>query len=178
MVLPHGGSHDGADELSGKRESLRMRLSIRGTRMPDAARLVAAILIGAIAYCVSFLIMPLFPDSTQFGSFVYINAIIGIVTGWTVMGKRAGRGITAAINNGLGGALVLVIWGLFLHSCYQMFDRAMDNWYNDFFTAMAAIFQFMAEYTLVLLDPVVIFTLVASGILAGLATEYAWRTWR
>ena len=146
--------------------------------MPDAARLIAAICIGVIAYVVSLQIIPLMPESTDFGAFVYMNAILGIVTGWTVMGKRAGRGITAAINNGLGGSLILVLWGLFFHACYQMFGRALDNWYNDFFGAIAAIFQFMAEYALVLLDPAVLFSLAAGGILAGLATEYAWRTWR
>lgn len=146
--------------------------------MPDAARLIAAVCIGALAYVVSLQIMPLMPESTAFGSFAYMNAMLGVVCGWTVMGKRAGRGITAAINNGLSGALVLVIWGLFLHSSYQMFDRAMDNWYNGFFAAMAAIFQFMAEYALVMIDPVVLFSLMAGGVLAGLATEYAWRSWR
>jgi hypothetical protein len=146
--------------------------------MPDAARLIAAICIGAIAYVVSFQIMPLMPESTDFGSFVYVNAVLGLATGWVVMGKRAGRGITAAINNGLGGALVLVLWGLFIHSCYQMFDRAMDNWYNGFMVAMAAIFQFMAEYALILIDPTVLATLAVGGVLSGLLTEYAWRTWR
>ncbi len=146
--------------------------------MPDAAKLIAALFIGGIAYVASLLIIPLMPESTEFGSFVYVNTIIGIACGWMVMGKRAGRGITAAINNGLGGSLVLVIWGLFIHSCYQMFDRAMDNWYNGAFTALAAIFQFMAEFALVIIDPVVILWLVGGGIIAGLATEYAWRTWR
>lgn len=146
--------------------------------MPDAARLIAAICIGLIAYVTSLQIIPLMPESTDFGSFAYMNAILGIVTGWTVMGKRAGRGVTAAINNGLGGALMLVLWGLFLHSCYQMFDRALDNWYNGFFAAIAAIFQFMAEFALLLLDPLLLLTLAAGGIIAGLLTEYAWRTWR
>ncbi|MFK7746266.1 MAG: TrgA family protein [Roseobacter sp.] len=146
--------------------------------MPDAAKLIAALLIGCVAYSVSFQIMPLMPESTDFGSFVYVNTILGIATGWMVMGKRAGRGITAAINNGLGGALMLVLWGLFIHSCYQMFDRAMDNWYNGAFVALAAIFQFMAEYALILLDPSVLLILAMGGVLAGLATEYAWRTWR
>lgn len=146
--------------------------------MPDAARLIAALCIGAIAYGVSHQVMTLMPESTNFGAFVYINTILGIVTGWTVMGKRAGRGITAAINNGLGGALMLVLWGLFLHSAYQMFDRAMSNWYNGFFDAMAAIFQFMAENALLMLDPLTLFILAAGGVLAGLMTEYAWRTWR
>lgn len=146
--------------------------------MPDAAKLVAALFVGVIAFVASYLFMPLMPESTNFGGFVYYNTVIGILAGWMVMGKRAGRGVTAAVNNGLGGALVLVIWALFLHSCYQMFDRAMDNWYNDVFSALAAIFQFMAEYALVMLDPVLLFSLVAGGILAGLATEFAWRTWR
>ena len=146
--------------------------------MPDAARLIAAICIGVIAYVASLQIVPLIPESTDFGAFAYMNAILGIVTGWTIMGKRAGRGVTAAINNGLGGALVLVIWGLFLHACYQMFDRALDNWYSGFFAAIAAIFQFMAEYALILLDPLLLFTLAAGGVTAGLMTEYAWRTWR
>lgn len=146
--------------------------------MPDAAKLIAGLFIGVVAYIVSYQIMPLLPESTDFGNFVYINTILGIVTGWMVMGKRAGRGLTAAINNGLGGALMLVLWGLFLYSCFQMFDRAMDNWYNGAFIALAAVFQFMAEYALLLLDPTVIFSLALGGVLAGLATEYAWRTWR
>lgn len=146
--------------------------------MPDSAKLMAALIIGILAWVVSLQIMPLMPESTNFGSFIYVNVILGIVTGWMIMGKRAGRGITAAINNGLGGAMMLVLWGLFVHSCYQMFDRAMSNWYNDVFSAIAAIFQFMAEYALILLDPKVMMCLVFGGVLAGLATEYAWRTWR
>ncbi|MFK7867776.1 MAG: TrgA family protein [Roseobacter sp.] len=146
--------------------------------MPDAAKLVAAIFIGVLGYVASLLFMPLMPESTRFGNFAYINAVIGIVVGWKIMGRRAGRGITAAINNGFGGAFMLVLWALFLHSCAQMFDRAMDNWYKDAFTAFAAVIQFMAEYGLVMLDIKVILALVVGGILAGLATEYAARTWR
>jgi hypothetical protein len=146
--------------------------------MPDAAKLVAAALIGLLGYVVSLQIIPLFPESVDFGNFAIWNGILGVVTGWIVMGKRAGRGFTGAINNGLGGAMMLVLWGLFLHSCLQMFDRAMDNWYNGAFRALAAIFQFMAEYALAIMSFNVVALLVAGGILAGLMTEYAWRTWR
>ncbi|WP_298921567.1 TrgA family protein [uncultured Roseobacter sp.] len=146
--------------------------------MPDAARLFASICIGIVGFLVSYQIMPLMPESTDFGSFAYINGIIGIFVGWRVMGKRAGRGVAAAINNGMGGVLVLVLWGLFIHSSYQMFDRAMANWYNGAFQALLAIFKFMAEYGLVMINPLVMFTLISGGILSGLATEYAWRTWR
>jgi hypothetical protein len=146
--------------------------------MPDAAKLIAALFIGVLGYIASILFMPLMPESTDFGNFAYVNAVIGLVVGWTVMGKRAGRGVTAAINNGFGGAFMLVLWALFLHSCGQMFDRAMDNWYNNAFDAFAAVIKFMAEYGLVMLDAKVVVALVVGGILAGLATEAAWRTWR
>ncbi|WP_195819163.1 TrgA family protein [Roseobacter sp. MH60115] len=146
--------------------------------MPDAARLVAAICISIVALIVSLLVMPLMPESTDFGWFLYVNPVIGAFVGWTVMGKRAGRGVASAISNGFGGVLMLVLWGLFIHSCVQMFDRAMANWYNDAFQALLAIVTFMAQYGLVLINPLVIFTLIAGGVLSGLATEYAWRTWR
>jgi hypothetical protein len=146
--------------------------------MPDAAKLVAALCVGLIGFFVSFQIMPLMPESTAFGYFAYVNLILGILAGWIVMGKRAGRGITAAINNGFGGMLTLVIWGLFVQACYEMFDNAVDNWYRGPFDALLAIFQIMAEYGLVLINPVIIGSLIVGGVLSGLATEYAWRTWK
>ena len=146
--------------------------------MPDAAKLIAGLFIGVLAYLISFQIIPLMPESTDFGNFVYINALLGLIVGWIVMGKRAGRGLTAAINNGLGGALMLVLWGLFIYSCYMMFGRALDNWYSGLFAAIAAVFQFMAEYALMLMTPQIVFMLAIGGVMAGLATEYAWRTWR
>ena len=146
--------------------------------MPDAARLVAAACIGFLGFIVSFMIMPLMPESTAFGYFAWVNLVLGILAGWIVMGKRAGRGITAAINNGLGGVAALVIWGLLVQAIYEMFEKAMANWYKGPFDALVAVFELMAEYGVVLIDPTVIFTLIAGGVMAGLATEFAWRTWR
>ena len=146
--------------------------------MPDAAKLAAAIFVGAFGFFLSFQIIPLMPESTDFGYFIWINLILGIVAGWKVMGKRAGRGVAAAINNGFGGMLTLIIWGLFVYACFTMFDRAMSNWYNGPFDALIAVFHFMASYGLVLADPVIISTLIVGGISSGLATEFAWRRWR
>lgn len=145
--------------------------------MPDAARLIAALCICAVGYLVSHLVIPLMPESTRFGIFVYMNGAIGVVVGWMVMGKRAGRGGAAAISNGFGGVVMLVLWCLFLHACFQMFDRAMDNWYSGAFDALLAIFGFMTEYALILINPLILLCLIAGGVISGLATEYAWRKW-
>ena len=86
--------------------------------MPTAARLVAAMSLALLAFIVSGQIMPLMPDGTDFGYFTYINMALGVLTGWIIMGKRVGRGTTAAINNGITGAVALLFWGLFVQGCY------------------------------------------------------------
>ncbi|MEC7259847.1 MAG: TrgA family protein [Pseudomonadota bacterium] len=146
--------------------------------MPDAARLVAALGLAITAFIVSGQIMPLMPEGLDFGHFTYVNMAIGAVTGWVIMGKRAGRGITAAINNGITGVVALVFWGLFVQGCYEMFRRAMRNRYDGPFDAVMGIFEIGADYGITMFVPNIIVTLLVGGVLTGLATEYAWRTWR
>ena len=57
--------------------------------MPDAAKLVAALGMGVLAFIVSFMIMPLFEEETNFGWFVQVNVVVGLIVGWTVIGSRA-----------------------------------------------------------------------------------------
>ena len=45
--------------------------------MPDAARLVAAICLAILAFIVSGQIVPLMPESTDFGYFLYVNIVLG-----------------------------------------------------------------------------------------------------
>lgn len=146
--------------------------------MPDAARLTAAASLVLIAFIVSGQIIPLMPEGTDFGIFTPLNMFLGAVCGWVVMGKRAGRGITAAINNGITGVVALLFWGLFVQGCYEMFRLAMRNRFDGPFEALVAIFEEGIKYASVLLVPNILITLLVGAILAGLATEYAWRTWK
>jgi cation transport ATPase len=147
--------------------------------MPDASRLVSALCLALIAFIVSGQYMPLMPEGTDFGWFTWVNVTLGLICGWVVMGKRTGRGTTAAINNGLTGMAAMVFWALFVQGAYEMFDRAMGNRYDGPFEALAAIFEIaLVEYGLIMLDPKIIFTLLVGGVLAGLAAEQAWRKTR
>lgn len=146
--------------------------------MPNAARLVAAITLALLAFILSGLIMPLMPEGTGFGYFTHINMLLGVVVGWIVVGKRAGRGWTAAVNNGLTGIAALVFWGLFVQGAYEMMRQAMRNRFDGPFEAVLAIFEIGAEYALTLLAPSLIAAALIGGVLSGLATEYAWRRWR
>ena len=146
--------------------------------MPTAARLVAALSLAVIAFIVSGQVMPLMPEGTDFGYFTYVNMALGAVCGWVIMGKRAGRGTTAAINNGLTGVAAMVFWALFVQGCYEMFRLAMRNRYDGPFEAIFAIFEIGLDYGSLLLATHIIATLLIGGLLAGFATDVAWRRWR
>jgi cation transport ATPase len=146
--------------------------------MPDAARLVAALSLALLAFVVSGQVMPLMPEGTDFGYFTWVNVGLGVLCGWIVMGKRAGRGFVPSINNGLTGMAALVFWALFVQGVYEMVRLAMRNRYGGPFEAITAIFEIGAEYGMILLVPNIIGTLLVGGVVAGLATEQAWHRWR
>lgn len=146
--------------------------------MPDAARLVAATCMALIAFIISGQVMPLMPEGTDFGYFTYVNIGLGLLCGWIVMGKRAGRGLVPAINNGLTGVAALLFWGLFVQGVYEMVRLAMRNRYGGPFEALAAIFEIGAEYAWMIAVPNIIATVLIGGVLAGLATEQAWQRWK
>jgi len=139
--------------------------------MPTAARLVAAVLLGVLAWMVSEQVKLLMPDRSAFGNFNVINLVLGIVIGWQVIGSRCGRGYSAAIGNGLTGGAVLLFWGLLIHAAVEMFERSMRLRYDGAFEAVAAVFELMAEYGLMMATPLVGGTLVVGAILAGFIAE-------
>lgn len=146
--------------------------------MPTAARLVAAFALAVLALIVSGQIMGLMPEGTSFGYFAYINAGLGAVTGWQLMGKRVGRGVVGAINNGITGMAVMVMAGLVLQGAAKMFKLAHRHIYDDPFEAVGDVFANALEYFFVMSVPHVIFTLVVGGAICGLLTENAARRWR
>src|SRR6056297_2390291 len=98
--------------------------------MPTAARLMAAFCLAVVGYVISEMVKPLMPESTDFGYFVPLNITLGIFVGWIVMGRRAGRGTTSAINNGLTGVFVLMLWGVGVQAANEMVRLAMRNRYD------------------------------------------------
>lgn len=146
--------------------------------MPTASRLIAALCLIVVAFLVSSMIIENGDEGKDYGYFTVVNMLLGAVCGWKVMGKRAGRGWTAGINNGLTGVAALVFWGLFVQGCYEMFRLAMRNRYDGPFEAVLAIFQIGVEFGKQLLSPEIIVTLLAGSVVAGVATEIAHRKWR
>lgn len=149
----------------------------RTDRMPTAARLVTATGLAALAWIASDLVRALMPPDTAFGWFNWVNAALGAVCGWWVMGRRMGRGYAEALSAGLTGLAALVFWALFLHSLNEMLGRALDNRYGGPMEGLVAIFELGYEYALLIADGPVIGTLVGGAVLTGLIGERVARTW-
>lgn len=146
--------------------------------MPTASRLVAAVCLIVLAFLVSSMVIENGEEGKDYGYFTYVNMALGAICGWKIMGKRAGRGWTAGINNGLTGVASLVFWALFVQGCYRMFDLAMRNRYGGPFEAVMAIFSIGIDYGKQLIYPEILVTLAIGAVVAGLATEQAGRKWR
>lgn len=146
--------------------------------MPTAARLVAAVLLAILGWILSVQIRPLMPEGTAFGWFNYVNALIGFCVGWVAVGSRAGRGFVPGINNGLTGVAVLFIWGLAVHSSYEMFRLAMRNRYDGPMEAVTAIFLIASEFGLMIATVPVLVAAVVGAVIVGLVADVAARRWR
>ncbi len=146
--------------------------------MPTAAKLAAAILFGALAWWVSELIKPLFPEGTNLGRFSEWNALIGALIGWRVAGTRARTTWSNAIAYGLTAALGMAAIALLMHSLVRMLARSYGRVYEGPVEALVDVVRIMVDNAGVLLSPPVIVTLLVGGVLAGLATEWVARNYK
>ncbi len=145
--------------------------------MPTAARLVAAMCLMVVAFLVSTMIIANGEEGKSYGYFTYVNMGLGVVCGWVIMGKRAGRGWTAGLNNGLTGVASLVFWGLFVQGAYEMVRQAMRNRFEGPFEAVLAIFELGIGFAEQLWASEIIATLTIGAIVAGILSEIAARRW-
>lgn len=146
--------------------------------MPTAARVVAGVLLAIVAFLASEAFKPLMHENTNFGYFSIVNAGIGLLVGWVVIGSRVGRGLAAGVNNGLTGAVALTFWCLFGHGANKMVEDSFDRRFTDMLEAIASIFERMLEYGLIMIDVNVIAILLVGGVITGVLAEIASRLWK
>lgn len=146
--------------------------------MPTGSKLIAAICLAILGAIVAEMVKPLMPESTNFGYFTVISAILGLVVGWLHLGARAGGTITDGINNGITAAVLLVLLGLFVFGTYEMIDQALRHRYTTMVEALRGILEIGVDYGQYLLNVNIIATLVIGAIVSGYVTEYAYRHWR
>jgi hypothetical protein len=146
--------------------------------MPTAAKFVAAICFALFGAVAAEVVKPALPEGTQFGWFVEISAIIGLLNGWLVMGVLVGHGYRAAMGSGLRTALTIVVWAVLVFAIYEMVVRSTNvNRYDGPMEAVIAAFGLMLEYGRVLLTPAILGTFFLGGVVGGAVTEWVGKRW-
>lgn len=145
--------------------------------MPTAAKLFAAFSFLIVAFFLAQVIMPHMREGMQFGAFVPISALIGLVFGWRVMGPAAGGGNYAAASAGIKTSILMTLAGLFIFSTYTMLENAFRKQYDGPMDAIVGIVAIAIEFGEAILKPDVMIVLIVGGGLGGLFTEWAARRW-
>lgn len=146
--------------------------------MPTAAKLFAAFAFAALAFFAAEVFKPHMSEGTQFGAFVPISALIGLVSGWRVMGPAAGQGNWLAVNNGIKTSVCMLMLALIIFSIEGMLVLAFRRAYDGPMDAIIGIFGVGVDYLLQVLVWDVLAVLLIGGALGGLLSEWAARRWR
>lgn len=147
--------------------------------MPTAAKLFAAAAFALVAFFAAETFKPAMPPDTQWGLFSPLNAVLGLICGWSIAGWRAGRGYKASAGTGLRTSATIVFWALLGFSIYEMIQRSLRRQYDGIVEALQGVFALILEHgTLLASQPQSLIVLVVGGILGGWAAEWAARRWR
>ena len=146
--------------------------------MPTAAKMVAGIMMAAVAWFVSGMVKGLLPEGTPTGIMAELNAVIGFIMGWLIIGSRAGDGYKAAIGYGWTAVVASLFWILVLWGGYEMTINATRLRYGGPMEAIADFFQINVDYLITMGTGEVIATLLLGGAVAGMMGEWAGRRWR
>ena len=143
--------------------------------MPTAPKLIAALLFAALAFFVSDLIKPLLPEGTQFGWFSPLNAAVGAIMGWRILGTRAGLSMQASLGYGLTTAVIMVFWCLFIWSGYLMVDASTRLRYSGPMAALQDMGAMMIEFARTMATAPVLGSLAVGALFFGWLTEHVAR---
>ena len=146
--------------------------------MFTAARLIAALCMAGVAYVASDYARGLYDGVEQFGLFSYINTATGFLCGWIIVGPRAGRGMSAAISNGITGTVALAFWCLMLYALKQTWELSLRRRYDGPLEAVGGVFENALDYGEPLLNTGFFMLLIIGAVVTGVLSEIAARHWR
>lgn len=143
--------------------------------MTTSNKLIAAICLAFIGGLVAEFVKPQMPEGSNPGQMTLICAAIGLVVGWRVMGRRAGR--IGSLELGIVGVASLVFWGLAMFGIIEMLRLAMRRRLEEPVEAMERVVTVALEYGLYLTHPSILITLAVGAVVSGYVTNFAARRW-
>ena len=156
--------------------------------MPTATKLMSALAFAVLAFFASEVFKPLLPEGTQVRMLSPIDAGIGFLCGWMIMGRLAGRGVFAAAGGGVRTALATAFWCLLFWAVWEMLGESTRPGADAGpVEAINGAFGFIFDYALLILQdarisftlgegtyfvPQVPLVLIVGGMLCGWFAEW------
>ncbi len=147
------------------------------TSMPTAAKLIGALLFGALAFFVSDLVKPLLPEGTQTGMLSTVNGIFGLILGWRIMGSRAGDGVVPSLGYGLTTVFAITFWCILIWAGKEMYDNSIKLRYDGPVEALQEMAGTMVEFARLIGVSEIVLPIVIGGFICGWITEYFAQRW-
>ena len=145
--------------------------------MPTSAKLVAALFFAALGWFCADLVAALLPEGMSSGLLNEVCAAIGAVVGITMLGKRAGDGLRAALGYGLTTSALLAFWGIFAFAFTDMLSNSLDKRYHGAVEAIQAMVGIGMDYAVMIATPSILGALIVGGLFGGWLTEWVARRW-
>ncbi|MDQ2088991.1 TrgA family protein [Marimonas arenosa] len=141
------------------------------------SKLAAAVCYAILAWVVSGMVIEVMPEREEWGNFQPFNALIGLLVGWFVVGRRLRVDYVTAMGIGFTGMAAALFWVLFAHAFNEMLALALARRFDGPVEAIVSIFKLGIEYAANLAYPHIVATLVLGGMLSGVIAEYVDRRW-
>lgn len=154
------------------------RIMVRNSQaqIPTMAKLFAGLVLAATGVLCARGIVPQLPPGVQAANQLpLIMGSFGLLLGWRVVGLRPGRGWRDAVNDGLRGAVYLLIATFVFLGAFEMLRLALRMRYHDVMEAVTDVIGQGATLAVASLGLQPVITLGVGAALAGLAAEWAHR---
>ncbi len=138
---------------------------------PTAAKLVAALGFAALSWIASRQVSPNLPEFQSLGRAAEVTAVIGLVLGWRISGRHAGRGMAEAAGIGVTTALAIVFWSTLIWAGYEMLDRALAVRYDGPLEGLEDMVSLMLDYAAYTWPGLALPVLGLGSIVMGLLVE-------
>lgn len=145
--------------------------------MPTGGKLIGALTFAFLAYFITDLVKPYLPEGTQVGLFSPINAFVGLLMGWTIMGKGAGASYRKALGYGVTTLAATAFWCILFWAGYDMLQKSLDLRYDGPIEALQEMARTFIDYAKFGTERTVLVAAVIGALFMGWVTEFFARRW-
>jgi len=145
--------------------------------MPTAGKLFGAVTYAILAWLISGLIPPLLPEGTQTGMLQPVNAAVGFVMGWTILGRNAGEGLVGTIGHASTTMVAVIFWCVVIWSGSEMIENSTNLRYDGPIEALQDMTTMAIESLRLIATPEIIGSMIIGIFVTALTTETAASRW-